>query len=127
MARSMSVVSTDQKNFLAMGAVGSSHEATTLPSVVCAVAASNSSVERIIQANLPSHGGSSSSNSATSASGASLSWNANSGAAPPSDWVQLQNAGKCSHSDWVQLHNAGKCSHSDWVQLHNTSKRSNSA
>eukprot|EP00775_Hariotina_reticulata_P001838 gene1838-2170_t len=88
---SMSVVSTDQKTFLVMGAVGSSHEATTLPNMVSAVAASSSSVERIIQANLPSKDISSS--SANSATGASLSWSADSGEAAPSDWVQLHNAG----------------------------------
>jgi hypothetical protein len=92
----MSVVSTDQQTFLVMGCVGSSHEATTLPNVVTAVAGSGSSVERLMNhasssgsradsgGQLPCAGGSSSQ---------AFSWSVDDAQPPPSDWLQLQGAG----------------------------------
>lgn len=105
----MSVVSTDQQTFLVMGPVGSSHEATTLPNLVTQVAGSSSSVERIMQANqVPAGSSHSNSNSTTNsgAAGPALTWNVEDGA-PPSDWLQLQNAG--GRLGCAMLGRAGTC------------------
>lgn len=95
---SMSVVSADQATFLVMGAVGSSHEATTIPNTVTVVRGSASSVEMIVNGNIqslqqkPPTGRSDDSVSCDSSNQA-LQWAQEDGVPPPSDWVALQCAG----------------------------------
>lgn len=99
----MSVVSTDQSNFLVMGAVGSSHEATTIPNTIKAVKGSGSSVERIMngqplqpmQQQQQRQSTGRGSDSSDSSSNQPLHWSQEEGLAPPSDWVALQCAGVC--------------------------------
>lgn len=93
----MSVMSSDQQHFLVMGAVGSSHEATTLPNIVTVVAGSDSSVERVLR-NSPAAAHHSSNPPVVSPAGSggnnvAMSWSVDDGSTPPSDWVQLQTAG----------------------------------
>lgn len=98
-ACSMSVVSADQTTFLVMGAVGSSHEATTIPNTVRTVQGSGSSVEMIMNGalhTLPQHKqatGRSDDSISCDNSNQPLQWAQEDGVAPPSDWVTLQCAG----------------------------------
>jgi len=95
---SMSVVSADQATFLVMGAVGSSHEATTIPNTVTVVRGSASSVEMIVNGTVqslqqkPPTGRSDDSVSCDNSSQA-LQWAQEDGVPPPSDWLALQCAG----------------------------------
>ncbi|WIA38873.1 hypothetical protein OEZ86_002148 [Tetradesmus obliquus] len=93
---SMSVVSADQQTFLVMGCVGGSHEATTLPNVVMAVAGSGSSVEHLMNHASSSGSRADSGGQLPCAGGTScqaFSWSVDDVSPPPSDWLQLQGAG----------------------------------
>jgi hypothetical protein len=96
---SMSVVSADQSTFLVMGAVGSSHEATTIPNAVRAVQGSSSSVEMIMngtlstQAQFRQSAALSDGSNRCDNSSQPLQWAQEGGVAPPSDWAALQCAG----------------------------------
>jgi hypothetical protein len=97
---SMSVVSSDQATFLVMGAVGSSHEATTIPSAVQAVQGSGSSVEMIMNGTMHTvpqrrqPTGRSDDSISCDNSNQPLQWAQQDGSPPPSDWLALQCAGK---------------------------------
>lgn len=95
----MSVVSADQATFLVMGAVGSSHEATTIPNAVRVVQGSGSSVELVMngtlspQAQFKQSAARSDDSSRGDSSSQPLQWAQEDGVAPPSDWAALQCAG----------------------------------
>lgn len=100
---SMTVVSSDQATFLVMGAVGSSHDATTLPNLPTPVAGADSSVARLLAAGSSSGGG-----SGSSGNGA-LSWTSDDGHPPPSDWVQLATAGAATRLSAARLRPSAAC------------------
>lgn len=87
------MVSTDQQTFMVMGAVGSSHEATTLPNAVTVIAASDSSVDRILRTTAGGAGPAAAAPGSPAAPATAMSWSVKDGSTPPSDWLQLQKAG----------------------------------
>lgn len=98
--RSMSIVSADQETYLVMGAVGSSHDATTIPNTVKTIQGSGSSVELIINGTMqaylqpkPPKAGQSDDSSSCDGSNQPLQWAQEGSVPPPSDWVALQCAG----------------------------------
>lgn len=96
----MSVVSADQTTVLVMGAVGSSHEATTIPNTVRTIQGSGCSVEMIMNGTLATsqqqhraQGRRSDDSTSCDSSNQPLQWAQEAGVPPPSDWVALQCAG----------------------------------